>query len=419
MVKSKKQEGNMHKIWQIIKTEFKIEFAYPLTWVFFLALPILFTVVIGAALGGSNTSTDSGATKDNRPLLVIIDKDDTTLSENFFQNLVEANKVRVIKLASYDDLTEEMSESANGYLNIDPGFGKAMLNNTEFSLKFDTATESFTSIAMENAFRSAIDHTNAALMAFRASILIQHEGNSDPQIDEEGYFGQHFEQANTLIETQPMFNLVVEETQLNEKANQAMIGFNQSSSGQLVTWSLITLLGGSIIFVRDRREGSYQRMFTTPTSKVIYFTGKVIARMLMGLIQMVILVFFGIYILKVNWGNAPLLLLGFLTCFSFAGTSLGLMLGSFCKTVKQADSLTTLFSMLMAALGGAWWPLEITPASYQTIVRAIPSTWAMLGFNDIIIKNQGLSGVLLEGGVLIGFGAFFMTIGILRLRRKE
>jgi ABC-2 type transport system permease protein len=125
------------------------------------------------------------------------------------------------------------------------------------------------------------------------------------------------------------------------------------------------------------------------------------------------------FILKVNWGSSPFLLLLFLSCFGWAGTSLGIMLGAFVKTSKQANSLTPLFSMLMAALGGAWWPLEITPPSYQTIVRIFPSTWAMLGFNDIIVKGQCFSGVLPEMLVLLGFALLFSAIGIIRLSRTQ
>ena len=409
----------MNKIWQIIKTEFKIEFAYPLTWVFFLILPIIFTVVIGAALGGSESLENDDEPADNRPVLVIFDQDQTVLSQRFIEYLSDRNTVRIIELDSSEEVTDETRSIANGYLNLIEGFESAILENSEFTLHLNVATESFSSIAIENAIRSAIDHTNAALMAARSSFIIQQEANEDFDANQEDVQQNQFDQALTLIEEQPMFNLVIHQSNAVEASNGSMMGFNQSSSGQLVTWSLITLLGGSIVFVHDRVEGSYQRMFTTPTSKAVYFLGKVLARMLMGLIQMVILVFFGMYILRVDWGNDPLLLLGFLTCFSLAGTSFGLMLGAFCKSTKQADGLTTLFSMLMAALGGAWWPLEITPASYQTLVRAIPSTWAMLGFSDIIIKGQGLSGVLREAGVLLGFSAIFMTIGILRLQRKE
>lgn len=408
----------MNKIWQIIKTEFKIEFAYPLTWVFFLILPIVFTLAIGAALGGSQQTGVDDQPEEILPHLVVINRDQTFLSEKFIGSLENGGDLSVTSLDSGDEVTEELRETTNAYVTIPAGFEQSLVNNSEFTLTLDVANESFTSIAIENEIRSAINHTTAALMALRSSALIQSKELPQEDSLEYNHLSEQFDTAQTLIEEQPLFNLVVHKTDSSQQTPSGMMGFNQSSSGQLVTWSLITLLGGSILFVRDRKDGTYQRMFTTPTSKTIYFIGKVVARMLMGLIQMVILVFFGMYILDVNWGNDPLLLIGFLICFSLAGTSLGLMLGAFCKTTKQADNLTTLLSMLMAALGGAWWPLEITPASYQTIVRVIPSTWAMLGFNDIIIKGQGLNGVLLEGGILLGFAVLFMSIGVLRLQKK-
>jgi ABC-2 type transport system permease protein len=72
--------------------------------------------------------------------------------------------------------------------------------------------------------------------------------------------------------------------------------------------------------------------------------------------------------------------------------------------------------MSLAALGGAWWPLEVTPPLYQSAVQVLPTTWAMRGFNDVIVGGQDVSGVLLEAGVLLGFAVVFLAIGVRRLR---
>lgn len=408
----------MNKIWQIIKTEFQIEFAYPMSWVFFLVLPIIFTMVIGAALGGSRQADADQTQEDIRPVLAVIDLDQSFLSGRLYATLAEGDVVKTVQFDTINDISDETKQTTGAFLTIPAGFEQALLGNLPLSLSLDIASESFTSVAIENEIRSALNHTAAALMAVRSNQIITNGELTDTDLPASSLSSEEFTLSQDLIEENPLFILETHEGGNDQDSPSVMMGFNQSSSGQLVTWSLITLLGGSIIFVRDRNDGSYQRIFTTPTRRSTYFIGKVLARMLMGLVQMTILVIFGLYILHVDWGNDPVLLLGFLTCFSFAGTTLGLMLGAFCKTTKQADNLTTLLSMLMAALGGAWWPLEITPTSYQAIVRVIPSTWAMLGFNDIIIKGQGFDGVLLEGGVLIGFAAIFMVIGILQLNRK-
>ena len=121
-------------------------------------------------------------------------------------------------------------------------------------------------------------------------------------------------------------------------------------------------------------------------------------------------------VLGVNWGRDYAALALILFTFALAGTALGVMLAAFSRTVSQAGGLTFLFSMTMAALGGAWWPLEITPKFYQDAVQILPSTWAMRGFNDVIIRGQGVEGILLESLVLVGFALLFFVIGIWKLK---
>jgi ABC-type multidrug transport system permease subunit len=45
-----------------------------------------------------------------------------------------------------------------------------------------------------------------------------------------------------------------------------------------------------------------------------------------------------------------------------------------------------------------------------------PTAWAMDGFKDIVIAHQSVAGILPEFGALLGFAAFFLTVGLLRFR---
>ena len=120
--------------------------------------------------------------------------------------------------------------------------------------------------------------------------------------------------------------------------------------------------------------------------------------------------------LSVPYGNDPLALAVMLISFGLAGTAFGIMLGTFSRTMSQAGGLSILFAMLFAALGGCWWPLEITPPIYQTLVKVLPSTWAMLGLTDIIVYGKGLSDVWLNAVVLLVFAAIYFVIGVRRMR---
>lgn len=69
-----------------------------------------------------------------------------------------------------------------------------------------------------------------------------------------------------------------------------------------------------------------------------------------------------------------------------------------------------------ASLGGEWWPLEIVSEWMRSLGHALPTAWAMDGFNNIIIRGLGLEVVLPEVVVLLGFAALFLAIGGWRFR---
>jgi ABC-2 type transport system permease protein len=86
------------------------------------------------------------------------------------------------------------------------------------------------------------------------------------------------------------------------------------------------------------------------------------------------------------------------------------------KTEGQASGLSIMLGMVMALLGGCWYPIELFPPAVHSAVLVLPTTWAMRGLLDIVLRGQGLSGILLEAGVLTGFAALFFVLGVWRFR---
>lgn len=131
---------------------------------------------------------------------------------------------------------------------------------------------------------------------------------------------------------------------------------------------------------------------------------------------MLLLILFGSFVMKLNWGQSPAALAAVLISSALAASAIGVTLGAFVKTEGQATSLSVLMGMVMALLGGCWYPLELFPAAVQQIVKVLPTRWAMQGMLDLVLRQQGLNAVLPEVAVLLGFAALFFTIGILRFR---
>ncbi|MDI7278043.1 MAG: ABC transporter permease, partial [Anaerolineae bacterium] len=191
-----------------------------------------------------------------------------------------------------------------------------------------------------------------------------------------------------------------------------------SSAGQLITWVFIPLIAISGLFALERQRGTLRRLLTTPTRKATYLLGTICGQVLIALVQMLLLVGFGMAVMGLNWGHSPAALALMLVASTLAAAALGTTLGTFVKTESQASGLSIMLGMVMALLGGCWYPIELFPQFVRSAVRVLPTSWAMQGLLDIVLRGQGLSGVTMEAGVLFGFAAVFFAVGIWRWSAK-
>ncbi|MCA9982458.1 MAG: ABC transporter permease, partial [Anaerolineales bacterium] len=81
-----------------------------------------------------------------------------------------------------------------------------------------------------------------------------------------------------------------------------------------------------------------------------------------------------------------------------------------------ARNLSIMVGMTMGMLGGCWWPLELFPEWMRTAVHIFPTTWAMNGLMDLLIRNAGVADVALNTAVLLGYALVFGLIGVWRMR---
>jgi ABC-2 type transport system permease protein len=66
---------------------------------------------------------------------------------------------------------------------------------------------------------------------------------------------------------------------------------------------------------------------------------------------------------------------------------------------------------VLSALGGLWWPLEVTPTWMQQISQFLPTYWGMQALQDVILRGSGVASVIPHTLILLGFALIFVTIG--------
>ncbi|MEM7431457.1 MAG: ABC transporter permease [Pseudomonadota bacterium] len=184
-------------------------------------------------------------------------------------------------------------------------------------------------------------------------------------------------------------------------------GFEQAVPGILVMFTLLILLTtGGTMLVNDRQRGLLRRLASAPITRSEVVAGKWSGRMVLAIVQVVVALIFGTLLFNMDWGPNLAMVLAILLGWAAFCASAGLLLGTLAKTEGQAAGVGVLLTNLLAALGGCWWPIEITPDWMQSLQNFLPTGWTMDALHKLISFQSPASAafpqlVLLVIGTLV------------------
>ena len=194
-------------------------------------------------------------------------------------------------------------------------------------------------------------------------------------------------------------------------------GFAQSVPGTLtMTVLMMTLIYGAVFLTLEKRQGMIRRQATLPLPRGAVFLGKLAGRFCMAGVQALLLLAAGRVIFGLSWGSSPGGLALLLGAYLLAVAALATFLGSVLSTPEQASAVGWVASMVLAALGGCWWPSEVMPRWLWRAAHVLPTPWAMDGFHALISFGHGIEAVVLPAAVLLGFAGVFSVLGARLLR---
>jgi ABC-2 type transport system permease protein len=398
----------MKKIFAIIWKDTLLRFSSIYEWLFFLILPIIFTLVLAGGTGGSS---------DPRVLLTVVDQAQSPLSASLLSSLENSETVRfeVTDLEEAKDLFSKRRISS--FLIIPSNFTLENIIQSPVTLEMHEQLNSLNAMVAQREVEAIVGRTGSTLQIASSSVIEAESIHPFPSAaDKQAYYQVALDDAERLMgETPDRFEVVKGDTPDQIEYDPQ----TNSSAGQLITWVFIPLIGLSGTFCYEREKGTLKRLLTTPTTKATFILGTISGQVMIALCQMALLVVFGMYVMHVNWGSNISALALILVISAIAAAALGTMLGAFVKNENQATGLSIMIGMLMALLGGCWYPLDLFPAAVQNIVKILPTTWAMQGMLDVGLRGSDVAGILPEAGVLLGFAAVFFTIGLLRFRYES
>ncbi len=186
--------------------------------------------------------------------------------------------------------------------------------------------------------------------------------------------------------------------------------------GYLVMFVFFAAAVTAETLVRERQNHTLERLLTTSVRRESILGGVFTGTALRGLIQIVIFWVVGILAFNVDLGLSPLAVIILSILMVIMSSAFAVMLATLARTQRSAGSLATITGLLLAPLGGCWWPFFLYPDWLQTIARITPHAWATSGFNKLMVFGADFSSAVPNMLALLGFAVVFGVVAVWRFR---
>jgi len=171
-------------------------------------------------------------------------------------------------------------------------------------------------------------------------------------------------------------------------------------------------------FIKEREEGSMLRLRLISGSQFPVIAGKFAFYFLVCLVQFVMMVAVGIFVMPLL-GLSRLVLGGdalniFITAcaVAMAATGYGVLIGVYFKTAQQALAFGSVSVVILSAIGGVWVPVYVMPEILQSLSRFSPMSWGLEAFNDLFLRQASIGVILPDVLKLMGFALVTLSASV-------
>jgi len=144
---------------------------------------------------------------------------------------------------------------------------------------------------------------------------------------------------------------------------------------------------GGRMLLEEKDNQTYQRMVIADISKTHILAGKFFTVFLIASVQILIMIAFSYFALKVKWKDfSSIFIISITSAFAVAG--LGIFIGSLTYSMgnyKLANTFENVIIQIMALLGGSFFPLDLLPDVIQKLGFLSLNGVALKAFLKIIL----------------------------------
>ena len=174
----------------------------------------------------------------------------------------------------------------------------------------------------------------------------------------------------------------------------------------------------SVAFLRERSQGTIERVMVSPLTRAELVMGYVCGFTLFALIQSLLILFFVIFVLRVHYsGNLALVFL-VSALLTIGSVNLGIFLSTFAQNEFQIIQFIPLVFGLQVFLSGVFWPIAQFPGALRPFAYILPLTYANEALRDVMLKNADIGTIAPDLTALLIFALLMIGLSSLTTRRR-
>ena len=362
---------------------------------FAFLLPFVFVIGFSLAL------RDVGPEEANLRF-VVATQETAGISVQVVETIMTAGDGQTVAMGYEDALAAVDSGELDGFVAFPSDFTQRFLSSEPATL--------------EVVVGDAAPSGEAALRGFAQEVAVQFS-EAQATLTAVGTLGGPQEVAAAMAEllsgtSGPAIGLQVEQVGDIEPFNTS----NFVLPGYLTMFVFFTAAMGAEALARERQTHTLERLMANGARRESLIVGKFLAGGIIGVVQVAVMWIVGALAFNIDLGASPEAVVLLSLLMVVASAAFGVMLASFVGNVRTASAAGVLTSLVLAPLGGSWWPLFITPPFMQSLGRITPHGWANDGLNRLMLFGAQFTDVVPSMVALVVFAAVFLAVALWRFR---
>jgi ABC-2 type transport system permease protein len=375
----------MRNLFLLARNTIKITFRKRFNIFVYLILPVLIVLFVMKLYGGQASTVNIG----------ICNKDiNGRLAKDFIQTIKDQDRYKLILVEEKDINSQVADSKVDCVITIPENFEDSVYSNTLGKLDIVAIKGVEATGFIQNFIDYYLDNISQLSKAANGN-----KATFDKLYD--GFKASELKLNTSLIKDKS-----------SEK--QAVV----QSVGFLIMFMLQGASTTAGLILKEKKERTYYRIFSTPVSSKTYIAGNILANMFIMMVQSVLVVYASKYVFNLTTGVPDIQLVAILFIFALVCVTLGILLVAFSNTTYQSGTLATLITIPTCMVSGCWWPRSLMPDFMQNLSNFLPQTWALKSIEQLQ-NGKAFSVIIPYLGIIFAFAVAFFLVGMYKLKNNN